>query len=156
MLPPVDTASQSEKWMNEATQIAITERADSQALKFLGSPAQHFINDEARTNCAHKLKAIYREAANISYNSWTRRTYLEHTTLESMRGLYFDPDDKRMVAHSSVDYEIHDDQLKGRPISVIVHPLLRVFGTDDGKDYDQCRVWAPAEVWLDSSGPSTK
>ena len=55
----------------------------------------------------------------------------------------FDPD-------TLMRHEDHEDQLKDRPVTVLVHPLLEVAGTDEAKDYDQERVWAKGVVWLDS------
>ena len=57
--------------------------------------------------------------------------------------LFFDPD-------TLMRHEDHGNQLKDRPITVLVHPLLEVAGTDETKDYDQGRVWVKGVVWLDS------
>ena len=62
----------------------------------------------------------------------------------------FDVENPHLVPHPLVHPENHEDQLKGRPIAVIVHPLLQVYGTDEAKDYGEGRLWVPAEVWLDS------
>jgi hypothetical protein len=38
-------------------------------------------------------------------------------------------------------------------VTLIVQPLLRVYGTDEGRDfdnYDKARVWVPAEVWFNT------
>ena len=63
----------------------------------------------------------------------------------------FDLDSEGMEPHGLVRYDEHEDNLHGKPISVVVHPLLKAFGTDEAKNYDKSRVWAPAVVWLDSS-----
>lgn len=145
-------ASKEEKELHEKTVEAIAKAADQQASSFLEGTARYLIANEARD----KLYAIHREAATMSYTLWTRRTTLKCYTLRNMGHPNFDPDSKYWLSHSSVDYESHEDQLKGKPISVIVHPLLMVYGTDDAEDYDQGRVWAPAEVWLDSRDSSNK
>jgi hypothetical protein len=100
-----------------------------------------------------KLKVIYREAAALSYRLWTQRTTLKCITLkdlQELRKLTFDADNEYLKSHSLVRHEDHEDQLKGKPITLIVHPLLMVFGTDEGKEYDSGRIWASGEVWLDS------
>jgi len=56
---------------------------------------------------------------------------------------FFDPD-------SLVRYDDHEDGLRGRPVTIMVHPLLEVYGTEEAKDYDKGRVWAKGVVWLDS------
>lgn len=65
----------------------------------------------------------------------------------------FRVNDPYKVPHTLVrcdDDDGHEDELEHKPITVIVHPLLLVYGTDESRDYDQHRVWAQAEVWLDS------
>ncbi|ESZ92368.1 hypothetical protein SBOR_7252 [Sclerotinia borealis F-4128] len=157
LLPPIATeTSDDAKRLHDSTQHMIVVAADRVASDFLEGAARYLISNEARESCGDRLKAICREAATISYMLWTRKTTLKITTLHNMGHRPFDPDSKCSVPHSSVDYESHKDQLRGRSISMMVHPLVMVFGTDDGTDYDQGRVWAPAEVWLDSSKPSAE
>ncbi|TGO89504.1 hypothetical protein BPOR_0106g00120 [Botrytis porri] len=151
LFPPIETdISNGEVALHEITKEAIAEVANQQASKFLAGPARYLIANEAR----EKIYTIHREAATMSYNLWTRRTRMKCYTLQSLNRPTFDPDDKHLLSHSSVDYESHEDRLIGKPIDVIVHPLVMVYGTDDGENYQQGRVWAPAEVWLDSKSPS--
>ncbi|EDO01359.1 predicted protein [Sclerotinia sclerotiorum 1980 UF-70] len=155
-LPPMKTGtSEGGRKMHARTEYMIENEAYRQALNFLHGAAKHLIEDD---QLRENIFSIYREAAIISYNLWTRRTKLVCYTLHDGMGsrLLFHPNSKDMTAHSSVDYGSHADQLKGRPISIILHPCLMVYGTDDGKDYHQGRVWAPAEVWLDSRKPSAE
>jgi hypothetical protein len=50
-----------------------------------------------------------------------------------------------------VRYDDHADHLFGRPFTVVVRPIMKAFGTEEGEGYDQKgRVWAKAVVWLDS------
>ncbi|TGO71948.1 hypothetical protein BELL_0509g00070 [Botrytis elliptica] len=150
-LPPMAAeTSEQGKNLHRITETQIAEVANRQASDFLEGAAQYLIGNEGREIIADKLRVIYREAASVSYMLWTRRTTLQILTLKDINPK-FHPEVKHLVPHSSVDYENHEDQLRGRAISIIVHPLLLVCGTDDAKDYDHSRVWAPAEVWLDSS-----
>ncbi|KAI9643142.1 hypothetical protein NHQ30_008877 [Ciborinia camelliae] len=157
-LPPIDNeSSEDEKWLHNTTENMIAGVANQQALNFLEGPARYLMGNEAGAECIDTLKAIYQEAATMSYMLWTRRTTLVCCTLKGQGGRpVFNPDSTDMIAQTSVAYEQHVDQLKGKPISIMVHPLVKVFGTDDAKDYDKGRVWAPAEVWLDSRLPSAK
>ncbi|CAD6450064.1 554c94d3-3607-4c4c-8197-ebb64585b157 [Sclerotinia trifoliorum] len=155
-LPPVETGtSEGGKELHAETEYMIGNAAYKQAWIFLHSAAKYLIDDDQLRD---KIFPIYREAAMVSYNLWTRRTKLVCYTLHDDTGSrpLFHPNSKDMIAHSSVDYESHADQLEGRAISIILHPCLKVYGTDDGKDYHQGRVWAPAEVWLDSRKPSAE
>ncbi|KAF7866850.1 hypothetical protein EAF04_005691 [Stromatinia cepivora] len=147
-----------EKKLRILTEEKIFKVADRKASIFLEGAAQYLMNNEALGKFGDKLYPMYREAAIISYNLWTRRTKLVCYTLHGGMGSrpVFQPNGKEMIAHSSVAYDSHEDQLEGRAISIILHPCLKVRGTDDGKDYHQERVWAPAEVWLDSRKPSAE
>ena len=75
---------------------------------------------------------------------------MKHSGLDELARPTFNIDDPRLVPHTLVRYDEHGDQLRGKPITVIVHPLLEVYGTDEAENYGDARVWAPAEVWLDS------
>ncbi|TGO40858.1 hypothetical protein BHYA_0030g00240 [Botrytis hyacinthi] len=126
LFPPIKTdTSNGEITLHEITKEAIAEAADQQASSFLAGPARYLIADEARD----KIYTIHREAATMSYNLWTRRTELRcYTTLQKLNHPYFNPDSKRLLPHSSVDYESHEDRLKGKPIDVILHPLVMAYG----------------------------
>ncbi|KAE9364640.1 hypothetical protein N431DRAFT_497102 [Stipitochalara longipes BDJ] len=94
---------------------------------------------------------IYQETGTLSYSLWTQKTTLTcHSTLSEMGPRTFDAKSKYLKPHPLVNYDDHDDKLKGKPITLIVHPLIQAFGTGDGKDYNKGRIWASAEVWLDS------
>jgi hypothetical protein len=154
LLPPLrNDTSNEETELRSWTEELVAKVASRQASNFLRGAARHLINEEAKANCGDKLQAIYREAGTVSYMLWTRRTTMRCYTLHEMGRPLFNPDSQRLAPHTSVKYDNHKDQLKGKPISVLVHPLLEVYGTDDAKDYDQGRTWASAEVWLDSRKP---
>lgn len=143
LLPPAATASEKERELRYFTETSMDRVVDLQTT----SAAQYLVSHKARANCEAKLRAIYLEAATISYNLWTR-TFLKCTTLKDWNHPGFHPDDKHMILHYSVDYESHEDQLVGKASSIMVHPLLEA---DKGKDFDHGRVWAPAEGWVNSS-----
>lgn len=151
LLPPLRNDSrEGEKALRSWTEGLIAKVINRHASDFLASPARCLIDNKAIANTTKKLKTIYQEAANISYMLWTRRTTMKCVTLQEMGRPIFDVENPYLVPHPLVHPENHEDQLKGRPITVIVHPLLQVYGTDEAKDYDEGRVWVPAEVWLDS------
>jgi hypothetical protein len=81
---------------------------------------------------------------------------LQVFTLKDLGQVTSDADSKELIPHSSVRYDEFDGQLEGKPITLIVHPLLKFFGTNDAKGYDVGSVWPPAEVWLDSRKPLHK
>lgn len=147
--------TESEVNLHNKTTRQIVEAAEKLASDFMDGTVRYLLapnsnNEEAK----EKLKAIYREAADLSYRLWTQKTTIICYTMEDqgLRGRTFDADDQYLTPHSLVRCDDVDDQsrLRGRPITLIVHPLLLVYGNDEGKEYDKHRVWAPAEVWLDS------
>jgi hypothetical protein len=154
-LPPIGVASSDEeRKMHSSTVEWMARVADQQAAQFLAGPARYLIRDEVKESAATTLQNLYRNAANTSYMLWTRRSFIRCYTLQNLNGLAFHPDSKSFIPHSSVRYDDFADQLEGKPVSLMVHPLLKLFGTNDAKDYDVGSVWAPAEVWLDSRKPT--
>jgi hypothetical protein len=124
--------------------------AQQQVMAFLASPASFLIENRTTPVVMQKLKKIYDEAAKHSYMLWTRRTELRCCTLRNLEQKEFDAESPFFDPDALVKYEDHDDQLKDRPVTVMVHPLVQVAGTDEAKHYDQERVWAKGVVWLDS------
>jgi protein-tyrosine-phosphatase len=149
LLPPLRAGNtDGEKGLHQWTEGMIAKVAELHASRFAASSARYLID----TNTANikKLNSIYQEAASVSYMLWTRKTAMRLVTLSDMGSPNFDVDDSRLKPHTMVHPDDHDDKLKGRQITLIVHPLLRVYGTDEGRDYDNARVWVPAEVWFDT------
>ena len=113
--------------------------------------ARHLFDPNNNNEGSKKtLEGIYHEAATLSYRLWTQRTNLKCFTLQELKRKPFDADSKYLTPHSLVRYDDYEDQLKGKPITLIVHPLLLAFGTGEGEDRDSRKIWASAEVWLDS------
>jgi hypothetical protein len=144
-------ASDGEKYLRAKTETTIARFAEVQTLNFMNGPARYLLdfdsNDEEKQK---ELQAIYQQAGTLSYRLWTQRTDLRCTTLRELGRPNFDADNEYLTPHSLVRYDDHEDQLKGKPITLIVHPLIQAFGTNEGKDYGSGRIWACAEVWLDS------
>jgi hypothetical protein len=152
LLPPLGANSQEgERRIHSITETLIAKVVEKQASTFMDGSARYlFESNSSNENTKKKLTSIYQEAATLSYRLWTQRTTLRCVTLTDLKNPTFNAESEYLKPHSLVRYEDHDDQLKGRPIMLIVHPLLEVFGTNEGKEYDSSRVWAAAEVWLDS------
>ena len=49
-----------------------------------------------------------------------------------------------------VPLEEHDSSLDGRPIPLVVQPMIVGHGTAEGKSYSQRKVWSKAVVWVSS------
>jgi hypothetical protein len=154
--------TQAEADLIQARNTCMRSIANSRAQQFLDetvSISTVFIKggmtiDEMVT-CLEGLGEVYYQAAQVAYNLWTRRQTFKVSTRADMGPITFDADNALIAPHPSVRVDDHRGQLKGRPVTLIVHPLLEVVGTDEGEDFDQePRVLIPAEVWLDSSLPA--
>ena len=55
-----------------------------------------------------------------------------------------------MEAARAVRLEENDAALDGRPIPVVVQPLITARGTPKGKDYQKRKIWSKAVVWVSS------
>ncbi|CAG8949947.1 hypothetical protein HYFRA_00004278 [Hymenoscyphus fraxineus] len=151
LFPPLQNdMSDGEKELHHTTEATIMRVAQQQAISFLDGPASFLMSKNAELDISAKLKRIYSEAAKLSYMLWTRRTAVKCYSLRDFERLTFDAESHGFDPDAMMRHEDHDDQLKGRPVTVLVHPLVCVVGTDEAKDYDQERVWAKGVVWLDS------
>jgi hypothetical protein len=150
MPPLLNDISEGEKNLHHQIEEAIARVAQQQATTFLAGPASFLVENNTKSDVAHKLKKIYDEAARQSYKLWTRRTEMRCSTLRDIEQPGFDPECSFFDPDTLMRHEDHEDQLKDKPVTVLVHPLLEVAGTDEAKDYDQERVWVKGVVWLDS------
>jgi hypothetical protein len=150
-MPPLrNDISDGEKRLHHTIEEAIARVAQQQAAAFLAGPASSLVENNIKSEVIHKLKKIYDGAARQSYMLWTRRTEMRCYTLRDIKQPGFDAESPLFDPDTLMRHEDHDDQLKGKPITILVHPLLKVAGTDEAKDYDQERVWVKGVVWLDS------
>ncbi|TVY15150.1 hypothetical protein LARI1_G006419 [Lachnellula arida] len=151
LMPPLrNDISEGEKKLHHTIEDATARVAQQQATAFLAGPASLLVENNTKSNVAHKLEKIYDEAARKSYMLWTRRTEMRCYTLRDIKQPGFDAESPFFDPDTLMRYEDHEGQLKDRPVTVLVHPLLQVAGTDEAKDYDEKRVWAKGVVWLDS------
>lgn len=137
--------------MRSMTEQAITQVADQRASDFLISPARHLMKSQIDSGFTNKLKTIYTNAAETAYKLWTRRTAMRYLSLHEIGSLHFDAASPYFEPEPLVRYEDHEDELKGKKVILMVHPLLTAHGTDEAEDYDKERVWTKGVVWLDSS-----
>jgi hypothetical protein len=155
LLPaPGTNSTEGESRLHISTVQIIADVSQTQASNFMDGAARYLLDPSSNhEEMKTKLRDIYQDAANLSCCLWTQKTTLECCTLQEMqrlKNLAFDADSEYLKPHTLVRYDEHEDHLKGRPITLIVHPLLLARGTDEGKDYGSKRIWASAEVWLDS------
>lgn len=142
--------SDAEKGMRTSTERLVAHIAEQQASSFLAGPAQYLINLGAKTDFRSKLKKIFNEAASISFLLSTQRTVMRCRSLHDLAPFTFDGDCPQFTPDNLVRYEGQEERLKGSTVTLMVHPLLEVYGTDEAEDYSTSRVWAPGVVWFDN------
>lgn len=142
--------SDAEKKMRTDTERVVARIAEQQASSFLAGPAQYLINLRAKTDFSSKLKKIFNEAASISFLLSTQRTVMRCRSLHDLAPFTFDGDCPQFTPDNLVRYEGQEERLKGSTVTLMVHPLLEVYGTDEAEDYSTSRVWAPGVVWFDN------
>ncbi|KAG4427172.1 hypothetical protein IFR05_017345, partial [Cadophora sp. M221] len=151
LMPPLrDNMSDGEKKLHHIMNEAIGRVAQEQAEAFLAGPASLLVKNSTESDVVHKLKNIYDEAVRQSYMLWTRRTEMRCSTLRDIQLPGFDAESPFFDPDNFMRHESHGDQMKDRAVTVLVHPMLKVAGTDEAKNYDQERVWVKGVVWLDS------
>lgn len=150
LLPPVrEDTTEEERNLRRTTEGFVEAAANHHASAFLASPATLLMIGQS-TSVTEKLRKIFKDAAKLAYALWTRRTEMKCTTLNDVKDLLFDPDSEIFEPDGLVRYEDHQDLLEGRKVTIMVHPLLQAFGSDEATDYDQARTWAKGVVWLNS------
>jgi hypothetical protein len=149
--PPVRGDRPLEDALRNKTDCQIASAALLQAKSFLSGPARHIIQNKVNFESAlgQQLVSIYQEAANTSYKLWIQRATFKCTTLPDLPPL-FNAENECLKPHSLVHPDDHEDRLLGRPITVVVQPLLQAYGYNDAECYDDASVLAPAVVWFDS------
>ena len=149
-MPPLRHTSDTETQMRNKTEALIAHVADQHASIFLSSPARHLITSDPKTDFVSKLKQIFNKAATVSYMLWTQRTEMRCHTLHDLNPFAFDPYSARFIPDSLVRCEGQEERFNGRTVTVMVHPLLEAYGTDEAEDYNTSRVWAAGVVWFDN------
>lgn len=95
-----------------------------------------------------ELVTIMESFGNLSIELWSQKTNVRCHFLEAFADQVYTQADKHMEIAQAVGIEDGDTRLDGRPIPVVVQPLILGFGTHDGKDYEKCKIWSRAVVWV--------
>lgn len=151
LMPPLrNDTLETERNLRRTTEASISQAAEREFSSFLYGPASHLLTKNTNEDSINKLKNIYSDAAKLAYQLWTQRAFMKLFTLHELENLSFDAESPDFDPDNLVWYDDYKDHLKGRMVTVMVHPLLKVYGNEEAKDYDQEGVWAKGVVWLDS------
>lgn len=150
--PPIqDDAHPSEKRVKSLTEAKRQKVCSRHATAFLEGPARHLLHtvqEDATSDRVQRLENIFQAAGNLSCQLWTQRTYFECQGLQDLKDELLSIDSEILEMHPLVHLDEAPARLNERPITMVVNPLVKAWGTDEAEDYDQSRVWAKAVVWL--------
>lgn len=101
-----------------------------------------------------ELMAIIESFGDLAIELWSEKPNIKCQYLDQFERVPYHHADKRMEIARAVGIEANDAKLDGRPIPVLVQPLIVGCGTHDGKDYDKHRIWSKAVVWVSKNKKS--
>lgn len=81
---------------------------------------------------------------------WSHRYAIHFSTLECFKNTPFQVSSPELEAAQAMRLDDNDTSLDGRPIPLVVQPLIEGFGSPEGKDYAKRKVWSKAVVWVSS------
>lgn len=100
---------------------------------------------------------IFRAFGNFSVRLWSQKYDVTYRTLRTLQNRPFMSSSLEMAAADAVKLEENDKSLDGRPVVVVLQPLIEGHGTPDGKEYNKRKIWSKAKVWVSSdTGPRLK
>jgi hypothetical protein len=123
----------------------IRKRIASTVQNFLSSPVKILLRDEINKD---RLGHIYKEAADVFYKLWTRNIILKCSSLQDIPYKEFDVESSHLEAYATIHPDDYEDQLLGKTITLVVHPLLQAY-TDEANNNNE-RVLSRAVVLFDS------
>lgn len=121
---------------------------------------RHYVEEELLPQCGQLIRSqlpqsdmdeltrIIESFGNFAIELWSQNTRLTCVYLESFEDKVYHHADKHMEIARAVGIDESDTKLDGRPIPVVVQPLILGYGTHDGKDYEKYKVWSKAVVWV--------
>lgn len=112
---------------------------------FFAGIAGKLIEREASKDQLDQLDQLFVRAKNLSLNIWARKSNIICAFTKQLEDEVYAADSRRIVAHEL----FLDDRflLQDKRFSVLVHPLLEVYGTEEGCGYATGRVLTPAVAW---------
>jgi hypothetical protein len=86
------------------------------------------------------------------FNSlWKQKVHIVCRGLDHFQRTSFTASSDLMTAHAAYRLDEADTKLDGLPVQMVVQPAILAYGNEEGKNYDQYKVWAKAVVWCGSS-----
>ncbi|KAE8135469.1 hypothetical protein BDV38DRAFT_252370 [Aspergillus pseudotamarii] len=119
------------------------------ATKFLTSLPSHLFSQAGRAEDIRKreqeLQSLFNGAAQLALSLWTQRPFMVCWTEHHN----FAINHPEMSAHRLHHLDEDDTRLDGKKVLLFLQPGILAYGTADGQNYNQRKVWARATVLMD-------
>jgi hypothetical protein len=94
-----------------------------------------------------QLDRLFMRAKHLSLDIWTRRSTIVCSFIQALKDEVYVDKSKKLVPHPLF---LPEDlsELYGKQFSILVHPLIEVFGNEEGQEYSEGRVLTSAVVWF--------
>jgi hypothetical protein len=132
---------------------ALQQYAESVTESFLKRYAK-LLDPEMDGQDKRRLLDIVIEFGSFALKLWSQKSVISIYGLRHFSEKAFSVSSAEMEAARAVRLEESDSGLDGRPIPVVVQPLIVAYGTPEGKDYEKRKIWSKAVVWVSSKNKS--
>jgi hypothetical protein len=94
-----------------------------------------------------ELFEIIQATGELFSSLWKQKVHIE-TRLEDFHRKPFNVASNQLESHPALHLEEGDTKMDGSLIEMVVQPAILAWGNEEGKDYNEYKVWAKAVVWL--------
>ena len=95
-----------------------------------------------------ELLDVMRTVGDLFSSLWKQRVFTVPWGNEKLQKMQFSVGSRTMTAHPSHRLEDGDARLNGRTVQMVVQPAILAYGNEEGRNFDESKVWAKAVVWL--------
>lgn len=106
------------------------------------------LNQSSISNARKSLCDPMERFGELALQLWSTKIDIRYCHLGTYGNTQFALASEEMQAARVVRLDEYDTALDGRPIQVVVQPMIAAFGTPDGKEYQKKKIWAKAGVWI--------
>ena len=96
------------------------------------------------------LLDIFRFTGDLFSSLWKQKVAIVSWGSEKFQKTSFAIDSDLIMAHPVHSLEDGDSRMNGHSIQMVVQPAILAYGNEEGKNYEEFKVWAKAVVWLSS------
>jgi hypothetical protein len=120
------------------------EKSTQLFLERYSSLIQQPLNQEER----QILLEIISRFGEFALQLWVQKTEIKFEDLTYFRHKKFEVNSQEMAAARIVQLETNDTRLDGRPIPMVVQPLIVALRNSNNKKPEKQKIWAKGVVWL--------